>query len=65
MTRLDLQDVLLEVWQHHQITTLMVTHDVDEAVFLSDRIVMMTNGPAATIGSVLPVRFDRLAIEFR
>ncbi|MFO0924726.1 MAG: ABC transporter ATP-binding protein [Pirellulales bacterium] len=59
LTRLDLQDVLLDVWQHHQITTLMVTHDVDEAVFLSDRIVMMTNGPAATIGSVLPVRFDR------
>ncbi len=40
-------------------TVVMVTHDVDEAVLLSDRIVMMTNGPAATIGEVLPVRLER------
>ncbi len=59
LTRLELQDVLLEVWREHRITTLMVTHDVDEAVTLSDRIVMMTNGPAATIGSILHVPFPR------
>jgi nitrate ABC transporter ATP-binding subunit len=59
LTRIELQDVLLDVWGAHRITALMVTHDVDEAVTLSDRIVMMTNGPAATIGKVLDVPFDR------
>jgi nitrate ABC transporter ATP-binding subunit len=59
LTRLELQDVLLDVWETHQITTLMVTHDVDEAVSLSDRIVMMTNGPAATIGKILNVGIAR------
>jgi nitrate/nitrite transport system ATP-binding protein len=59
LTRLELQDVLLDVWSTHQITTLMVTHDVDEAMTLSDRIVMMTNGPAATIGEVLSMPFAR------
>ncbi|MEQ1827940.1 MAG: ABC transporter ATP-binding protein, partial [Pirellula sp.] len=59
LTRLELQDVLLEVWNQYQITTLMVTHDVDEAVMLSDRIVMMTNGPAATIGDIVSIRLDR------
>jgi nitrate ABC transporter ATP-binding subunit len=59
LTRIELQDILLEVWTTHQITTLMVTHDVDEAVLLSDRVVMMTNGPAATIGDVLSISFAR------
>ncbi len=59
LTRLELQDVLLDVWSTDQITTLMVTHDVDEAVMLSDRIVMMTNGPAATIGQILSIPFPR------
>ena len=59
LTRLELQDVLLDVWSTHQTTTMMVTHDVDEAVMLSDRIVMMTNGPAATIGDILSIPFER------
>ncbi len=59
LTRIELQDVLLDVWSTHQTTTMMVTHDVDEAVLLSDRIVMMTNGPAATVGDILSIPFDR------
>ena len=59
LTRLELHDVLLDVWSTHKTTTLMVTHDVNEAVMLSDRIVMMTNGPAATIGEVLSIPFSR------
>ena len=59
LTRLELQDVLLEIWSRTQLTALMVTHDVDEAVFLSDRVVMMTNGPAATVGDILPIAFPR------
>jgi nitrate/nitrite transport system ATP-binding protein len=59
LTRIELQDVLLDVWDAHRITALMVTHDVDEAITLSDRIVMMTNGPAATIGNILTIPFAR------
>ncbi len=59
LTRAELQQVLLEVWNTEKITALMVTHDVDEALFLSDRIVMMTGGPRAKIGDVLDVKFDR------
>lgn len=59
LTRYELQEVLLELWQRDQKTALMVTHDVDEALFLSDRIVMMTNGPAATVGEILEVNFPR------
>jgi len=59
LTRLELQDVLLDVWSTHRITALMVTHDVDEAVTLSDRIVMMTNGPTATIGQIIEIPFAR------
>jgi nitrate/nitrite transport system ATP-binding protein len=54
LTRAKLQDELLEIVARTQSTVVMVTHDVDEAVLLSDKIVMMTNGPAATIGEVLP-----------
>ena len=59
LTRAHLQDELLKIVAATQSTVVMVTHDVDEAVLLSDRIVMMTNGPAATIGEVLPVELAR------
>ena len=59
LTRTELQDVLLEVWRRDWITAIMVTHDVDEALFLSDRVVMMTSGPQAKVGDVLPVEFPR------
>ena len=59
LTRAKLQDELLEIVAQTQATVVMVTHDVDEAVLLSDKIVMMTNGPAATIGEVLHVDLPR------
>jgi nitrate/nitrite transport system ATP-binding protein len=59
LTRYELQEVLLDLWQKDQKTALMVTHDVDEALFLSDRVIMMTNGPAATVGEILQVTFPR------
>lgn len=59
LTRFELQQVLIELWQRNQATALMVTHDVDEALFLSDRVVMMTNGPAAEVGDVLEVKLPR------
>lgn len=59
LTRAKLQDELLGIVQKTQSTVVMVTHDVDEAVLLSDRIVMLTNGPAATIGEVLQVDIAR------
>ena len=59
LTRARLQDELMGICEKTQATTVMVTHDVDEAVLLSDRIVMMTNGPAATIGEVLTVDLPR------
>ena len=59
LTRARLQDELMKICETTQATTVMVTHDVDEAVLLSDRIVMMTNGPAASIGEVLEVNLPR------
>ncbi|MPS29475.1 ABC transporter ATP-binding protein [Pigmentiphaga sp.] len=59
LTRAHLQDELLEIVAKTASTVIMVTHDVDEAVLLSDRIVMLTNGPAATIGEILDVRLPR------
>jgi ABC-type nitrate/sulfonate/bicarbonate transport system ATPase subunit len=59
LTRLDLQESLLELWRQDKKTALMVTHDVDEALYLSDRVAMMTSGPAATLGAVLHVPFPR------
>ncbi len=59
LTRAKLQDELLKIVARTRSTVVMVTHDVDEAVLLSDRIVMMTNGPAATIGQVLRVDLPR------
>jgi nitrate/nitrite transport system ATP-binding protein len=66
LTRAKLQDELMVIVANLKSTVIMVTHDVDEAVLLSDRIVMMTNGPAATIGGIVPVTLarprDRLAL---
>jgi len=66
LTRAHLQDSVMEIQTALKSTVLMITHDVDEAVLLSDRIVMMTNGPRATIGDILPVDLvrprDRLAV---
>ena len=59
LTRALLQDELLKIVARTQSTAVMVTHDVDEAVLLSDRIMMMTNGPAATIGEILTVELPR------
>lgn len=59
LTRLELQEILLDVWQRDGTTALMVTHDVDEALFLADRVVMMTSGPAARVGAVLEIPFAR------
>jgi nitrate/nitrite transport system ATP-binding protein len=59
LTRGELQDVLIEIWNKEKITAVMITHDVDEAIFLSDRVVMMTSGPRAKIGDILPIEFQR------
>ena len=59
LTRYELQQVLIELWRRDKKTALMVTHDVDEALFLSDRIVMMTDGPEAEVGDILEVKFPR------
>ncbi len=59
ITKEELQEELLTIWNDHRCTVLMITHDIDEALFLGDRIVMMTNGPAATIGEVITVPFPR------
>ncbi len=59
LTRFELQEILLDILQENRTTVLMVTHDVDEALFLSDRIVLMTSGPAATVGSIVLVPFER------
>lgn len=59
LTRFELQEVLIELLAQTKATTLMVTHDIDEALFMSDRVVMMTSGPAATVGEILHVPFDR------
>src|SRR5215210_9087298 len=55
LTRFELQQVLIDLWSRNNITALMVTHDVDEALFLSDRIVCMTDGPEAEVGDILHV----------
>ncbi|MBD2302344.1 nitrate ABC transporter ATP-binding protein [Nostoc sp. FACHB-190] len=59
ITKEELQEELLQIWSDHQVTVLMITHDIDEALFLADRVVMMTNGPAAQIGEVLEIPFTR------
>lgn len=59
ITKEELQEELLKIWREHQVTILMITHDIDEALFLGDRLVMMTNGPAAQIGEILDIPFPR------
>jgi nitrate/nitrite transport system ATP-binding protein len=59
LTRWELQEVLMEVWERTQVTALMVTHDVDEAILLADRVVMMTNGPQARIGKIQAIDLPR------
>ncbi len=59
LTRFELQSVLLALWRRERITTLMVTHDVDEALYLSDRVVCMTDGPEAEVGDIVEVNFPR------
>ena len=59
LTRIELQEILLDIWTEDRLTALMVTHDVDEALFLADRVVMMTSGPRARVGKILEVPFGR------
>ncbi len=59
LTRFELQDTLLRVWEQSGKTVVMVTHDVDEALYLADRLVLMTDGPEATVGDTLVVPFPR------
>ncbi|MFC3231019.1 ABC transporter ATP-binding protein [Marinibaculum pumilum] len=59
LTRWELQEVLMDVWRRTQVTAICVTHDVDEAILLADKVVMMTNGPRARIGNVMPVDLPR------
>ena len=63
LTKMELQEVLLDLWRRNKLTTLMVTHDVDEAIFLSDRVVMMTDGPEAEVGDILTIPFARPRIR--
>jgi bicarbonate transport system ATP-binding protein len=59
ITKEELQEELLQIWNDHRCTVLMITHDIDEALFLADRLVMMTNGPQAKIGEILTIPFPR------
>jgi nitrate/nitrite transport system ATP-binding protein len=59
LTRWELQEVLMEVWKRNQVTAICVTHDVDEAILLADRVVMMTNGPSARIGRIMEIDLPR------
>ncbi|MBW4676197.1 MAG: nitrate ABC transporter ATP-binding protein [Desmonostoc geniculatum HA4340-LM1] len=58
LTRGKLQRQVLDIWENHRQAVMMITHDVDEAIYMSDRIVLMTNGPAANIGKILEVPFE-------
>jgi nitrate/nitrite transport system ATP-binding protein len=59
LTRWDLQEVLMEVWARTRLTAIIVTHDVDEATLLADRVVMMTSGPHAKVGRILDINLPR------
>ncbi|MGA9378470.1 MAG: ABC transporter ATP-binding protein, partial [Phormidium sp.] len=59
ITKEELQEELLKIWNDMRMTVLMITHDIDEALFLADRLVMMTNGPRANIGEILNIPFSR------
>lgn len=59
LTRGKLQRQVLDIWESHRQAVMMITHDVDEAIYMSDRIVLMTNGPSANIGEILEIPFER------
>lgn len=59
LTRMELQDVILDILNRERITSMIVTHDVDEAIYMSDRVIMMTNGPLAKVGEILEVDYER------
>jgi len=59
LTKFELQQVLLDLWNRESLTAMMVTHDVDEAIYLADKVIMMTNGPAAEVGEVCQIDFER------
>ncbi|EAQ77917.1 ABC transporter ATP-binding protein [Blastopirellula marina] len=59
LTRMELQDVILKILDREKITTMLVTHDVDEAIYMADRICMMTTGPMARVGQILDMPFER------
>jgi nitrate/nitrite transport system ATP-binding protein len=59
LTRWDLQEVLMDVWRRNRVTAICVTHDVDEAILLADRVIMMTNGPHARVGNIMHVDLPR------
>ena len=67
LTRGKLQRQVLDIWEHNRQAVMMITHDVDEAIYMSDRIILMTNGPSAKIGEILKVPFehprDRMAMR--
>ncbi|ACK71916.1 nitrate ABC transporter, ATPase subunits C and D [Gloeothece citriformis PCC 7424] len=63
ITKEELQEELLKIWREYRLTVLMITHDIDEALFLADRLVMMTNGPTAKIGEILKIPFPRPRIR--
>ncbi|HIK28291.1 MAG: nitrate ABC transporter ATP-binding protein [Oscillatoriaceae bacterium SKW80] len=65
ITKEELQEQLLQIWQDHRCTVLMITHDIDEALFLADKVVIMTNGPSAKIGEVLDIPFPRPRVRTR
>lgn len=59
LTRMELQDVIIDILEREKLTAMIVTHDVDEAIFMADRCVMMSNGPKAGIGEILEINFPR------
>ncbi|MCG6155172.1 ABC transporter ATP-binding protein [Rubinisphaera margarita] len=59
LTRMELQDVILEILDREQLTTVLITHDVDEAIYMCDRVCMMTNGPGAKVGNLMSIPFER------
>ena len=59
LTRFELQDTLLRVWEASRRVVVMVTHDIDEALYLADRLILMTDGPEATVGDIMEVPFPR------
>jgi len=59
LTKFELQQVLIDLWNRERLTAMMITHDVDEAIYLADRVVLMTNGPAARVGEIVEIKFER------